>query len=481
MLDVIKRTCDTDWVAGMLASPDGQAILAAAQAIGAKVSEALDEQVGACQIGRAPTGSPGTCNLVISRSSTTPTGTIPNGFKFVTKLGVELLVSGDVAVANGQANVTLPLQSLRQIDLVNTVIGAFDDQLKAGDLLDSIISYDSPAVVDDSGNPLLGFGADVFGYVSSTPIDGATMNWLAEHGKERGCLQQPGEDGEAYRARVRQIPDAVTPIAVQTAVLGAKSQGQLRELYAVEPMPDQSSVTARSVINLVFADAPYCDDSYCDDPFGADLAAKGPFRTIEMPDMRGSRAYFRESVYGNPIETDGLVFYADESYCDDPMWGYADVGQHPSITAALRAIQEEARSKRAGGVQFDLTIENATIAHGQTAAANPPGSAAVIWSLEAPSGKAWYIREGLVSCNIDGAGAIDPATDEFRIVITQVGGGVLQSDWWHSISSLPIRRSQLEKMGYYGTIVAKIEGLIYSSVPNTLNLVGTFWVTEVTL
>jgi hypothetical protein len=649
VLNLVKRTTDENWFNAMMAQPDGQAILLAAAAMGSALSECLDEQVAACKISEAPTGSPGVCTLVIHRASTTATGTIRQGFKFVTNTGVELAVSTTVAVTAGQSTVTLPLQTLRQIDLANKRTSAFDDVLVEGDYLDDIIAPESIAVTNDTGGPLLGIGSDVFTYVSSSSIVGATMDWLSEHGNERGCRRQPGEEGEAYRARVRQIPDAVTPVAIQEAVHGAQAQSELPTAYMVEPFRDQASDTARANLSLLFADGPACDEGFSDDPFGKNVAGKLPLRTHEAPGLREGRAYFRESIVGPLIEPNGLVMHAGASYCDDPAWGYPDVGQHPYLTGGLRSIVEEARAKRAGGVQFDVMVENATIktspasvtitryyltatsgtgeytglllgATNPTDEANaidltngtewlwfasPPGSpgmaawpsgvlrahirikmrnpqvgrtyklytgngdivytdmvwdwthsdvyqvresapaqpsitetfatlefdipvtalaagptgrlglnlrmrvyvgddestfdsedivvrvggdnasyidtlftAGTGWELSSGTGKAWLIRQGLVTCDVYKASAIDPAGDAFKVLITLEDATVLDSGWITDRAGLPLRQKELEAMGYFSQWVTKIEAQVSSSIGHTLNLIGTFWVTE---
>lgn len=462
VIALVERTTDKNWFNGMMDQPDGQALLIATGAMGAAVSQCLDEQVAACKISEAPTGSPGVCSLVIHRDTTTATGTIRPGFKFVTSIGVELAVSTTVAVTAGQATVTLPLQTLRQLDLVNKRTPAFDEMVEDGDYLDPIIVPESITVLDDLGVPLLGIGANVFTYVSSSPITGATMDWLSEHGNERGCRRQPGEEGDAYRARVRQIPDAVTPVAIQEAVHGAQAQADLPSTYMVEPHRDQASDAARAAIGLIFADGPACDEGFCDDPFGKNLAGKQPLRTHEVSGLREGRAYFRESIVGPLLEPNGLVMYTGASFCDDDAWGYPDVGQHPYLTGALRSIAEEARAKRAGGVQFDVMVENATVLNARNGGIDPV--ATVLWTLQASAGAFWLIREGLVTCDVNGVRGIDPATDEFAIRLTLEDGTVLTSAWFTDPCGLPFRPKQMEAMRYWAQWVTKIEGLVRSSI-----------------
>ena len=89
---------------------------------------------------------------MLSRADATASRVIPQGYTFVSNLGVQLVVAMDVTVSSGQATVALPLVTLRQTDLVNTSEPAFDDLLDLGDYVDAILGSANPAV-PDSGPP----------------------------------------------------------------------------------------------------------------------------------------------------------------------------------------------------------------------------------------------------------------------------------------------------------------------------------------
>jgi hypothetical protein len=475
VLALLRRTTDDGWLNGMLRQPDGQAIIASKCSVFEATSNALMEQVDACMISTAPSGCPGRCNLTLTRVDSIATATIPKGYKFLTSTGVELAVSLDVPVAAHQTSITLPLQSLRWIDLVNTVDPAFDDVLSIGDTLDVILSPDDGVVQDTLGVYLLGIGEGTLTYAASTTIVGAKMDWLSAHGDERGCHRQPNEDGEAYRLRVRAIPDAVTPIAIQEAVHGAQSQGNLPPVYMVEPMRDQATDDARTAINLVFADSVFCDDGFCDDPLGVSVPGKGPFRTCETPSIREGRAYFRLAIDGPLEEPDGSVLYCDDGFCDDPVWGYPDIGLHPVLRASLRAIQEEARVKKAGGIQFDTYVECVDVLSA-TDSVTPSPTGVVAFKFTPTSGS-WLLRDGLVTCDVPGGALIlDPTTDAYKVQITLSDSTVLDSGWKTNTDGMPLRTFELEKIGYFSQRVTQIQGLVKSSVASSMRLVGTFWV-----
>lgn len=471
-LELIRRTADENWLRGMLAQPDGHAIINAATAIASATSRVLADQVSTMTISDAPTGRPGQATLTVTRLTTTSTATIPHGFKFVTSLGVELLLAVDVKVAIGQEEIVLPLQTIRQIDLVETVDAVFDDVLPVGNNLYPITSPDNPPVFDDDGYALLvpSFETSTLFYKSSTPIVDAAMDWLSAHGDERSCRRQPNEEGEAYRNRVRQISDAVSPAAVQQAVRGVK--GILPEMYMVEPTRDQSSEAARQALGLLFADAPFAGGGggYCDDALGEDVVGKGPFRTCTMRGVREGRAYFREALAGPLREPDGLVLYCNAGYCDDAAQGFPDLGGlHPALQAALRAVQDECHEKRAGGVQFDISVETTQILYGRgEGAADSTG--VVVLTLEPAADSVWLLKQLL--CGVVG---IDQATDEFQVRLTLEGGTTLTSPWSAAPTGILARAAGLEKLGYFGQRVTKLEGLVRNSVGNAMSFEVTLW------
>jgi hypothetical protein len=341
--------------------------------------------------------------------------------------------------------------------------------------------------------------------------------------------------------------------------------------------------------------------------------------------------------------------YAGASYFDDPAWGYPDVGMHPYLEGGLRSIVEEARARRAAGVQFEVMLENATILNSPASVTttryyltttngtgewtglllgttnptdeehaidltdgtkwlifvSPEGSPGIAvwpngvlhahihikmrnprvgytyklytgngdivytdmvwdwthsaryqvvesapaqpfitetfatlefdlpvtaltagptgrfglnlrmrvyvgdeeaifdeedivvrvggdnasyidtlftvgtgWTLTAATGKAWLIRQGLVTCDVYKTSAIVSPGDAFKILITLEDTSVLDSGWISDRAGLPLRQKELEAMGYFSQWVTKIEAQVSSSIGHTLNLLGTFWVTE---
>ena len=472
LLALLKRTSDPTWLSGILSTPDGQAIANAWTAVWEAASIAISKQVDASMISTAPAGSPGVCTLVLSRADATASGVIPQGYTFVSNLGVQLVVAMTVTVSSGQATVALPLVTLRQTDLVNTSEPAFDDLLDPGDYVDAILGSANPACSFFD----LGHGAGVLTYVSSTPIVGAIEDWLSAHGDERGCKRQDGEDAENYRARVRAIPDAVSPNAVARALDGCSAL--LPERWLVEPFLDGADPAARLALQLGFADSPSCDGSFCDDWLGEPLAAKQPLATCECVGLRESRAYVRVDLVGELQDPDGMVLSCDdEGYCDDENWGYPDIGDHPAISSALQALLQELRSKIAGGVQTDVYLDDLEyLQASQEIVMGSPGIAMIL-DLTPPAGQFWLLKEGLLT-----AFPLNPAdlsTQTIALGLMFADSSTLLTPWMPG--DFPLRTFELEKIGYHGQQVVEIVALLQSSVPADVYCAGNFAVISGTL
>ena len=467
LLALIRRISDETWLNGVLSTPDGQAIVAAWLAVWEAASIAVSKQVDCSMISSAPAGSPGVATLVLSRADTSVDDYVPQGFTFVTNLGVVLIVATPVHVVTGQATVALPLVTLRQTDLVNTVSNAFDDILDPGDFVDAILGDANPACSFFD----LSHGPGVLTYVSSSPIVGAIEDWLSAHGDERGCKRQAGEDGESYRARVRLIPDAVSPRAVAAALDGASPL--LPERWMVEPFVDEADPAARLDLQLGFADTLACDSGFCDDWTGEPLPAKLPLNTCETVGLRESRAYVRVDLVGDLREPDGSVLYCDAGYCDDDVWGYPDVGTHPAIAAAEQALEQELRNKLAGGVQSDIYLDDAEFVAYSGELSGTPGVGG-LGAFSPSAGALWYLQEGLVT-----AFPLDPATQAVLVILVLEDSSTIISPWTPGVLSL--RQFELEKIGYRGQRLAAIIVLTQSSVPYDFYVSANFEVIQATI
>ena len=468
LLALLKRISDETWLSGMLSTPDGQAIVNAWTAVWEAASIAVSKQVDCSMISTAPAGAFGVCTLVLSRADATAAGSIPQGYTFISNLGVSLIVATPITIASGQATVALPLVTLRQTDLVNTVENAFDDILDPGDFVDAILGTANPACpFFDAPH-----SAGTLVYQSSTPIVGAIEDWLSAHGDERGCKRQAGEDGENYRARIRLIPDAVSPNAVAAALDGASPL--LPERWMVEPFDDGADPAVRLALKLGRFDMPACDGSFCDDWTGEPLADKLPLNTCETVGLRESRAYVRVDLVGDLEEPDGSVLYCDAGYCDDDRWGYPDVGTNPAISSAAQALQQELRNKLAGGVQSDIYLDDATYLQASQEVVMASPGMALILDLTPPAGTAWYLREGLLT-----AAPLNPATQAIALGLMFADSSTLLTSWM--AGAVPLRTFELEQIGYHGQPVVEIVAFLQSSVPADVYCAGNFNVIQATL
>jgi hypothetical protein len=475
-LALLRRTSDDSWLSAELSSPDGTAVINSRTAIAEATSIALQAQVDACAISTAPGGRPGVCVLTLTRKILGTFVDIPAGYPFRTNEGIDLRVSQPVTMSSTDYSVDLYLETLRFTELVNTYVPAFDALLSVGDIMatgtaaPAIFDYIYVGTVKTPGWTVLGPGATnayrALRYVSSTLITLSASDWLSVHGNERGQRRQPGEDVEEYRARIRLFPDAVSPIAVSTAIHAVARNAGLPNVTLLEPINPLVSPGLLAEYSLGFFDSSFCDDGFCDD-------------VVETPGLREARAYFRESVDGVLHEPDGSVLYCDDGFCDDEVWGYPDVGMHPQLVKALWGIREEARVKRAAGVQFDIYVECSQRLDADADTAPGPGGA-IAWTLTPPTGKAWMIRDGRVTANRSNAG-INPFLDALAVEFTYSDATVLTSPWSQAVDGIPLRTFELERMGYRSEQVVSIVGRVKSASLAHIRLVGTFWVTEVTL
>ena len=499
MLALIKRTTDDAWFASMQGNPDGRAIQNAQTAIAARASAALNRMAAACTISDAPAGTPGDCTLTLHRGIVGRTGVIPRGFPFVTSLGTVLIVAQDTPVASGALDVALPLVTLRVNDLVNTATNAFDDALAVGDFPDAIL-YSVAGVLDSAGELLLGptptwidpitgagYGAGVqtLTYGSSTPIENGELDWLSVHGAERGSQRMPGESAGDYRARVRQIPDAVAPKALSRYLQAASPL--LPPVWIVEPFDDGASPNLKSLLQLAADPGLWWDDGFWDDCVGVILdpvTHPGPSSSGDLCGLREHRAYFRVDLWGPLQDPDGLVFYLDDGFWDDEVWGYPDIVEHPEIMAALQVVLDEARTKRAAGVQEDVYLENGVVVP-EAGAITGTSSAAIgtlVWTVQSDpsvawnlSRYAWLYRDGIVGHAPASAAIAHSLTFYFST------GGNWSTPLFYGEQAEHLTLAYLTDLGFPNKPIVKIEGSVLSDGSTSVNLTGTFYVTPFTL
>lgn len=228
-----------------------------------------------------------------------------------------------------------------------------------------------------------GVDGTTFQIASSTQILGGAADYLSEHGRERGTLRQPNEQTEAYRARVRNIPDAVTPFAISQTVQTVSQQVGLPPFLILEPFNDTATPALKALLGLSSFSAPAFDvGDFFDDPSAG----------LTTFDRRTATAYFE--VMAQDLVADPLgyeMFFDDGSYFDDPVLGYAeDVSVFPAyVTAALLALAQDIQQKKSGGENFDIFLypDALIIGVGSSSGASPTS----VFTLTPPAGDIWWV------------------------------------------------------------------------------------------
>lgn len=380
LLALLQRTTDRDgWLQPQLDDPDAAAILGARIAVFARLGPSVAHNAAQATISGASGGSPGTSAVTVARASGATTGTIPKGFSFIDPRGVRAVLQADVIVA-AQTVLVLPVQTLRQTELVNTELDP-----------DFAIDPGSPVVPGSSGVLIApagsaGLGATSFQTVGpSTKIDGGAADYLSVQGAERGIYRQPGETTAAYRVRVLNIPDAVSPIAIADTVQAAAQQPGIPPLLTLEPFEDGATPTLKALHGLGSFPGIAWDVDFWDDALSG----------FTMFDRRMGRAYFLIQPQDYVVDTQNFGTFWDDMFFDDPVLGYpAGVDAFPPTqSAALLAIANDVDAKRAGGVQFDIQLKAGDLFEGRgTRSANTFGE---VVTLTPAAGTIWYLSQVL--------------------------------------------------------------------------------------
>jgi len=121
LLALLRRTTDDQgYLQPLLDDPNSSAIVGAQIAIMGRLGPAVIHNAAQGTISDSSGGQAGTSIITISRTSGTTTGTIPKGYGFTDARGVRVVSTVDVVVSGGQLTKTVPVQTLRQTELVNS-------------------------------------------------------------------------------------------------------------------------------------------------------------------------------------------------------------------------------------------------------------------------------------------------------------------------------------------------------------------------
>lgn len=474
LVELLLRNVDSDgWLQPLLDDPDSAVVFIAMTEIMSRASKVVDDACNTGSISLAPGATPGNSTVLLEREVSGTSGTIPAGYRFVTALGVEAVTQADVVVAAGAVSLSLNVTTSRMSEAVNT---EEDPGFQ--------VSLGSPVVMDDTDTFVLiapvgsvGLVSTSFSAVtSSDPIRHATSDWLVLHGTERGVRRQPGESTGEYRLRVRNIPDAVSPIAIAQAVLAIAQRDQLGDVQTLEPFGDGADPLIKAFYNLGEFETMFLDNDFLDDP------------EVELVSKREARAYIRIEI---PISAVAFLsaglFYGEIGdpvpfgFYDDIVLGYyggdTTIPQQTRLVSAALTIWEEVDRKRAGGVQFDVFLDNTRHdAYGEGANTGSP-----VWTITAPGTTEWFYVDGLAS-----AVAIPGPWDEtlffFYVKFTFSDATTFQTPSFTDPWSQPLSIQRLAALGFPPEKrITKIEGFVDSGTSvSTVGLAGAFWLLDAT-
>lgn len=474
LLELLRRNVDADgWLDQVMADPDGAAAVGALLAEFEREAQAVErlEALGLAET--APGGSPGSCTLTATREASGTAGTIPAGFPFVDARGVRARVASDTPVAAGALSVPILLFTERRTELVNA---EEDYGWRVAPDADPALDEDILTVLmAPAGNPnLLDTSFQEF---SATPVHDGASDWLALHGRERGAPRQPGESTGDYRSRVRNIPDAVSPIAVADGVQAAAPVLGIGAARLLEPFGDGATQALKddhglgefSGLYLTGAFTPSISSSPKRDFL--DDAGSG----YELLSNREARAYLRAHV-AQPRNPDGLGMFLGGSYLDDPIFGFMDTGSHPAVVAALMAMWAEVDRKAAAGVLHDVYVDTLLykIGRGSTSSAGET----VVFTLTPPAGLAWLLAWAWADHD-RAAAPPDPATMGHRVTFTFTDATTFSTPVSGTVQSERLDPGSPGMAGYpWGKRVSQIQGKITGPGAATLGMVGTFRILE---
>ena len=475
LLALLRRTTDEDgWLEPLLADPDSEALIEAGIAMYARLGRAVTYNGEVGLISDAPGGSPGLSTVTLSRSASGTAGAIPTGYRFTDANRLDALAVADVVVGSGVLTVDVPVATVRQTEMVNTE----DDPGYAIAATNAVVlaTGGASALIAPPGDASV-VTTTFQAVAESTPILGGTADYLSKHGQERGQQRQSGEATEAYRARVRNIPDAVSPIAVADGVQAAAAHLGI-SVVTLEPFEDGATPSLKTLHGLGSYGTLYASGT---SPASASPAVDffdDPGRL--MLSLREATCHIDVVLQTAPADpTSGTMFADALAFFDDPVLGYPDVGTPTIVKAQVGAIVEEVNRKRAGGVSFDVVYSPQTRVDG--AGATSAGTETVVFTLTPPGGTSWLFQESISGLDSTAAspGTIVPSSAYYRLRLTFADASTFETA---PISARGETRLTADSLGAGGALlgyVTKVEGIAESDGAATVRLGASVFVLAV--
>ena len=312
----------------------------------------------------------------------------------------------------------------------------------------------------------VGLFATVFTTIGpSDPIQGAAADYLSVWGSERGQLRQNGETETSYRQRVRNMPDAVSPIAVAQSAQQAAQQLGLPPVLVLEPFEDGATPALKAHYGLGSFGAMFGDDpnfGFFDDP------ESGLFGL----DRRMATAYFEVQLQDLVADPSGFeFFFDDDGFGDDPVLGFPEGS--PSlplaVTSALLALYQDVANKKAGGVQFDVVLYGLTLELGEGASSG--ASPTKVFDLAPASGEIWWVSLAFAGHDCPSLTSA-PEVSHFLVYDLEDGS---------HFQTPTYRRQDTQRAPIPSQRVTGIHGWVQSDGFATGNLVAWFWVRPVSI
>ena len=197
LLDVVQRVLPPEYLGPMLppASGAGWEVFQSQAAQEARASQGVEHLGCGLFVLTAPDGASATGSVTLSRPTATAGAlTVLAGSLLAGPGGRVYTVSSSVDMGAGATSVTVPVVAAAQ---------GYEHNLQAG-LVQQVIRLDTSPVFAD---PTLAIS-------SSTAMVGGVFPFLDALGADRGIARRAGESADAYRIRLRQLPDTVSPAAI---------------------------------------------------------------------------------------------------------------------------------------------------------------------------------------------------------------------------------------------------------------------------
>lgn len=526
LLDVLTRTMDGGWLDPLLEDEASATVLGSIAEVLARAATSADRACSQGLITEATGGSPGTSVVAVSKASG-GAGTLPKGTTLSDERGVLAFTQADVALGAGADSTVIVAETVRKTEPVNTVndpgwrfepVSQVADATTATPIVITTtkphryVTGDIVRVTGVLGNtPANGvfttivLTATTFSLTGSVgvgtytgegqvqlaplnlvlgdanPIEGATSDYLSAHGDERGVQRQANEGTYPYRLRVRNIPDAVSPVAISQAVQGPAQESDLDPVTVRESIDAGLSVAVANRWNLDSIDALYASGVT---PLPSPAVDFVDDAGREMVSLREATAYFRLEPRPNVGDPDALrVFMNALSFGDDPVAGYLEAvtSFHPTLSANLMSIWQAADSKRAAAVNFDVMLRYDVqyVGRGTTVL----NADTVVVTLTPPAGKSWVLVDLLVGHDTASAAPgnpVNPTTMYHRVRFTFQDASTFTTPIYTGFDTEHFLGDTLATVpAYPGSRITLIEGIANSDGALALGVQLTTRVLEV--